>query len=81
MKRRWLLILACIALLSVAGWTKYEQKQSVARVQWEYKVVTLKEDLSEENLNALGSQGWEIIPLRTGDVDGKVIYYFKRQKL
>jgi uncharacterized protein YpuA (DUF1002 family) len=74
MKRKILIV--TIILLLVATGVGFAQK---GRVQWEYKVVNMKEDLSEERLNALGADGWQIIPMRTQDVD-EVVYYFQRQK-
>ncbi|HEX8774896.1 MAG TPA: hypothetical protein VF735_15085 [Pyrinomonadaceae bacterium] len=68
--------------LCAAGWT-YGQR--AGRVQWEYKVVTLKADAAIPNdLNKFGAEGWELIGFNIvseGDKYGQVgNYYFKRPK-
>ena len=81
MKTPRLIVLLLIAVLVVAAWTAQGQKQNAAKVQWEYKIYALKmdEDLTEERLNQLGAEGWELIPMRTEGVN-KIYYHFKRQK-
>ena len=43
---------------------------------WEYKIV---EDLEEEELNALGAQGWELLMV-TVDPLFKYKFFFKRPR-
>src|SRR5438045_1680578 len=65
-QRKSLSVLALIAALSMSGWTVLGQKQNKmthrSRVTaqtsaWEYKVTGL---LSENELNKLGAEGWEL---------------------
>ena len=59
----------------IVGWTVYGKRSTPPRPVWEYKVVG---DLSEQHLNELGSQGWEIV---STVVDGGVFaIYLKRAK-
>ena len=43
---------------------------------WEYKRLDASEAPTEEELNALGADGWELVS--TLEVQGKVYLYFKR---
>jgi len=48
------------------------------RTEWQYKVLIPAEPLSEEQLNALGKEGWELAAVLT---KGRATYfYFKRMK-
>jgi hypothetical protein len=78
MKRKLLIIAVLVAsMLVLVGWQSGGQR----RVQWEYKIVVVTDkDLTEADLNALGQEGWELIPIRTSGIGGKVYHYFKRQK-
>jgi hypothetical protein len=66
MDRRRYLLAALLALLvlSVSAWTQ------VSRVQWEYRI---EASLSQDKLNKLGADGWELIT-------GGPTYFFKRPK-
>jgi hypothetical protein len=72
-----------LLLLFVVGWTGYGQK--AARQQWEYKMLYLPDESSEEaslkTLNTLGAEGWEVIEFHQRGIDtlsGQ--YLFKRSK-
>ena len=60
--------------------------------QWEYKVIhhddrpqrgtsgtRARSGASEEKLNALGEQGWELVSVRNG-AGSVAVFYFKRQR-
>jgi predicted negative regulator of RcsB-dependent stress response len=64
-----------LALLMVIGWTVYGQRSAPQRSVWEYKVVHFQ---NEQQLNELGSQGWEMVTA-TGD-GGYFAIYLKRAK-
>lgn len=46
-------------------------------VIWQYKVVTVPDYLSEEELNEIGSLGWELVNFHPTVVKN-VVYVFKR---
>lgn len=85
MKRKYflgagLLVLLCLCLV---GWTTHSQNK--ARVQWEYKVISLSDDVTiTRELNEEGSEGWELVGFQMKSPQGKYgqrgLYYFKRQK-
>jgi hypothetical protein len=82
---RMLAILAAVALSILMVLTVYGQRQSEPRVQWEYRVVSLKDDAPIINhLNELGAEGWELVGFHMKsrrDKYGQVgLYYFKRVK-
>lgn len=73
--------LICLALicLLITAWTT--QKSSTA-TQWEYKV-SGKLDIKEEDLNQLGSQGWDLVAIDQRILNGSdytVVYIFKRPR-
>jgi hypothetical protein len=83
--RKSLSVLALIAALLMSGWTVLGQKQnkmthrSRVRAQpsaWEYKVTGL---LSDNELNKLGAEGWELVAIQSPDIDNLKLY-FKRRK-
>jgi hypothetical protein len=84
-QRKSLSVLALIAALSMSGWTVLGQKQNKiihrSRVTaqtsaWEYKVTGL---LSDNELNKLGAEGWELVAIQSPDIDNLKLY-FKRRK-
>ncbi|MGH9767832.1 MAG: hypothetical protein ACREAB_10400 [Blastocatellia bacterium] len=64
-----------LAVLMVVGWTVYGQRSTTQRPAWEYKVVG---NLNEQQLNELGSQGWEMVATVTSG--GYFAIYLKRAK-
>jgi hypothetical protein len=85
-KAYWLLLVAAIALLCLAGWTSYAQKESSTtsgRIVWEYKTVRGHRALSEPMLNDMGLYGWELVLYDAGERGNGSFtgtYYFKRPK-
>ncbi len=82
LERLWFVPVLVVALIGLFGWNAQGQKQqSTGRPQWEYKVVNLYQDNAEKILNELGSEGWEIVAVQSGnDATAKGLYHFKRQK-
>lgn len=82
MKRKTgLIALALLSCLCVAGWTARAQRS--VKVQWEYKVVFLKDSYTiDKSLNELGLEGWELVAFHmTTELkrDGQGgLFYFKR---
>jgi hypothetical protein len=84
LNRLTLAVVLCLLLLSVAGWTMSRP----ATQQWEYRIVYLKDgnrpDKKQDEVNALGSQGWELVSVERGSYSGSsfdsVSLFFKRQK-
>ncbi len=70
-----------VALLCAFGWNGYGQRKPT-KPTWEYKTLG-DQDLSDQNLNELGAQGWELVSvtaygdLRTGHSQTA---YLKRAK-
>lgn len=58
-------------------------RKDTEKEKWEYKIIKINPyDLSEEKLNALGKEGWELvstIPLSFLGISEKVQYIFKRK--
>ena len=73
----WILIVIAMALLCLTGWTGYAQKESPRpkRAVWEYKV---ENGLSEEQINQLGSEGWELVAVSS--TNNQSYEFFKRPK-
>jgi hypothetical protein len=71
-----LLMTGLLILFLVVGWTVYGQKKSAARQAWEYRG---GQNLTEEQLNALGAEGWEMVSFSM-DETRAVYFYFKRAK-
>ena len=83
MKVKVLSFLCGVALMCVAGWTNYGQKQDTARPVYEYKVVVVPHSsMSEQMLNELGAQGWELTSVSSQVVKGGTMnnHFFKRVK-
>lgn len=59
MKKMVALVLILGTLLFTVGWNGYPQKKS-ATTLWEYKALR-GQDVSDQNLNELGAQGWELV--------------------
>ena len=53
-----LLMAGLLMLFLTVGWTVYGQKKSATGQTWEYRS---GQNLSEEQLNSLGAEGWEMI--------------------
>jgi len=56
-KNVWIFGSLTLAIFVVAGWTVYGQRSTAPRPVWEYKITG---SVSEQQLNELGSQGWEL---------------------
>lgn len=57
--------------------------KSTARIVWEYKIIFDANANNEKKLNELGTQGWELVGIRTTVFEGQTTgghYYFKRAK-
>jgi hypothetical protein len=82
MTTKWLL--PVIALLFLIGLTVYGQKQSPAKVSWEYKSVFSSSGDVGYVLDDLGAQGWELAAIDLNDTDKNGLkgrtYYLKRAK-
>jgi hypothetical protein len=83
LKAQWVLMVAFVALLCLAGWGG-SRAQSSARSNWEYKIVTkygVAADAGE--FNKLGAEGWELV-LREESLyergPRRVDYFFKRAR-
>jgi hypothetical protein len=74
-QKGWVLTLIILLAFCFAGWNALAQKQARAEKVWEYKITNW---LSEEDMNKLGAQGWE---LTTSTFDSNnTFHYFKRAK-
>ena len=78
---RYLKVLALVALMlaAVAVVVRLGQPgtQAAAKTPWEYKNVVIVTN-DEEELNKLGTQGWELVDVnRNGSMTE---YYFKRPR-
>ena len=72
-----MLIVAVIVLSAAAAWTNYAQnKTSQQKIAWEYKEAV---NLSPLQMDALGSQGWEMLSY-SADGNGNRYMCFKRPK-
>ncbi len=93
MKNKIYLSVALIAIfLGSIGWSVSAQKTNSANQTWEYKVITVygTNDIlppaSSNQLNRMGTEGWELITIlpeqstRNGSQQRKAEYYFKRPK-
>jgi hypothetical protein len=85
-KNRTYAAILCGLLLTftLVGWTMSRP----AAQRWEYRIIYLKDgnrpDKSQDTINALGSEGWELISVERELVSGSsydgAAFYFKRQK-
>jgi hypothetical protein len=79
---------ALTALLTLVGWTVYGQRppQRLSPTRWEYKVMYVPgvRNMSEEMMNKLGAQGWELVTYQAINNEGGTIgagnYFFKRAR-
>ncbi len=69
-----LLIIATVALFGIIWWPGYAQNKVSKRVAWEYKEVV---NLSQQQVNALGFEGWEMVGFSV-DSNSNKFMYFKR---
>ena len=74
---RLLLTLVVFAFLCLVGWTENRQRASAssAKTSWEY---IIRGGLTEQQLNELGAQGWELVAVSQSN--GSFGMYFKRAK-
>ncbi|MGB9178533.1 MAG: hypothetical protein WCB68_04735 [Pyrinomonadaceae bacterium] len=82
----WLLIAAVVALFCLEGWKGYAQRddsQKSSRTVWEYKTIRGNKALRDDELDAMGAQGWELAlydPALRGSGSDKGTFYFKRPR-
>ena len=85
-KKVWLIGIAAAILLGLVGWTGYGQKQRAPQMTWEYRVIFVPgvRNMSEETMNKLGAQGWELVTFQAINNEGGTIgagnYFFKRAR-
>ena len=83
----WVVSLLIVAVLFATNWGG--RAQVPARRTWEYKVVEAQygaqpASISEQELNRLGAEGWELVGTRVVEVsragarEYRTDYYFKR---
>lgn len=80
---RLLLLTLIVAVLFLAGWTAYGQKQTASKINWEYTSLLIP--LSESDsvvplLNAQGAKGWEVIQFNFRPGDTHAYFLLKRPK-
>ena len=88
MKSKIALIVAVslMILLSAATWAGQTRQQGKTQTLWEYTQVSELSDAPSIDFNRLGTQGWELVAVRTSDestatfVRSRIHYYFKRVK-
>lgn len=88
MRKKVLLIAVAAALLfGLIGLTVYGQRPSrTPPIKWEYKVVYVPgvRNISENTMNELGVQGWELVTFQAINNEGGTIgagnYFFKRAR-
>ena len=85
--RLWLIVIATAVVFGLVGWTSYGQRvQRASQTTWEYKVVYVPgvRSMSEQAMNSLGSQGWELVTFQAINNEGGTIgagnYFFKRAR-
>jgi len=64
----------------VFAWTSYAAKENPTGAKWEYKIAYTS---SEDELNRLGREGWELVATYTGDSNRSIstpYCVFKREK-
>jgi hypothetical protein len=76
LKRYTLLIAATITLFGLLVLSGYAQKRGSGKVMWEYKSAI---GLSDQQMNALGMEGWEMVGFSVDD-NGNKFMYFKRSR-
>lgn len=90
MKTKLLVAVILVAIIfGLVGWTVFAQRPLPSRAPtttWEYKVVYVPgaRNLSEEAMNKMGAQGWELITFQAINNEGGTIgagnYFFKRAR-
>jgi hypothetical protein len=81
-----ILLVAVLTVGSVFCWNVYAQKKQSPKVVWEYNLVTSITGDNRTQLSDLGSDGWELVSVRTEDRmvgnfrQTKIFYYLKRAK-
>jgi hypothetical protein len=84
MKTKVYLSVVVFALLCVVGWSAYAQRQSAGRAEWEYQSVSIQSakyyEESDNRLNEMGKQGWELVAVISREDRGRIEYVFKRVK-
>ena len=85
--RIWLIGIVAAILFGLVSWTGFGQRpQRTYQVTWEYKVMYVPgaRNLSEEAMNKMGAQGWELITFQPINNEGGTIgagnYFFKRAR-
>jgi hypothetical protein len=90
MRKKVLLIaFAAAVICGLLALTVYGQRSKSATppVIWEYKVVYVPgvRNMSEQTMNHLGAQGWELVTFQAINNEGGTIgagnYFFKRARL
>jgi hypothetical protein len=76
LKRYASVVVATLALFGLIGWSVYAQKKGPERIAWEYREAI---SLSEQQANALGAEGWEMVGFSV-DSNGNKFMFFKRPK-
>ncbi len=76
LKKYTLLAVAMLVLFGLVGWSGDAQKKSSRRIAWEYREAI---SLSEQQVNALGAEGWEMVGFSVDSVGNKFMF-FKRPK-
>jgi hypothetical protein len=71
-----LLLIGAVALFVMVGWTRHEQNIIQSKPRWEYRSAM---GLSDEQLNELGSAGWELVGFSVDESRNKY-FYFKRPR-
>jgi len=84
MKPKFVWLVALVLLVCCLGLTIRGQKETSAKINWEYKsVFSTSGDLAYV-LNGLGGQGWELVAIDVTSADRNglkgVTYYLKRSK-
>ena len=81
--------IAAVVLFGLIGLTGYGQRQQPQRAvqtNWEYKVLYVPgvRSMSEDVMNKLGAQGWELVTYQAINNEGGTIgagnYFFKRAR-
>lgn len=86
-KSLWVVGLLLVGVLFAANWGS--RAQAPMRKTWEYRVVAehygaQPASMSEQDLNRLGAEGWELVGTRvvdmsrTGSKEYRTDYFFKR---
>jgi hypothetical protein len=71
-----LLVVGTVVLFTMVGWTRYEQSMIQLKQKWEYRSAI---GLSDEQLNKLGSGGWELVGFSVDESRNRY-FYFKRPR-